>query len=62
MREIRIPAYAKVNLRLDILGKRADGYHEVRTILHTLTLHDTLQLRASRRPGATRGERRPRRG
>jgi 4-diphosphocytidyl-2-C-methyl-D-erythritol kinase len=51
MREIRIPAYAKVNLRLDILGKRADGFHEVRTVLHTLTLHDTLQLRASRRPG-----------
>ena len=48
MREIRIPAYAKVNLRLDVLGKRADGYHELRTIFHTVTLHDTLQFRPGR--------------
>jgi len=45
MRQIRIPAFAKVNLRLDVLGKRADGYHELRTIFHTITLHDTLQFR-----------------
>ena len=48
MREIRIPAYAKVNLRLDVLGKRADGYHELRTIFHTVTLQDTLQFRPAR--------------
>jgi 4-diphosphocytidyl-2-C-methyl-D-erythritol kinase len=48
MREIRIPAYAKVNLRLDVLGKRADGYHELRTIFHTVTLHDTLQFQPGR--------------
>ncbi len=48
MREIRIPAYAKVNLRLDVLGKRADGYHELRTIFHTVTLHDTLRFRPGR--------------
>jgi len=46
MREIRIPAFAKVNLRLDVLGKRADGYHELRTIFHTVTLKDTLRFRA----------------
>jgi 4-diphosphocytidyl-2-C-methyl-D-erythritol kinase len=51
MREVRIPAFAKVNLRLDILGKRPDGFHEVRTILQTLTLHDTLHLSTSRQPG-----------
>ena len=51
MHEVRIPAYAKVNLHLEILGKRPDGYHEVRTILQTLSLHDTLRLRPSRRPG-----------
>ncbi len=45
MREIRIPAFAKVNLRLDVLGKRADGYHEVRNILQTVTLRDTLRFR-----------------
>ena len=51
MREIRIPAFAKVNLRLDILGKRADGYHELRTILHTISLHDDLLLRRCAHPG-----------
>jgi 4-diphosphocytidyl-2-C-methyl-D-erythritol kinase len=51
MRIIRIPAFAKVNLRLDVLGKRADGYHELRTIFHTVTLHDTLQFRPRRESG-----------
>jgi 4-diphosphocytidyl-2-C-methyl-D-erythritol kinase len=51
MREIRIPAFAKVNLRLDVLGKRADGYHELRTIFHTVSLHDTLHFRPSRQAG-----------
>ena len=53
MRTIRIPAYAKVNLRLEVLGKRADGYHELRTIFQTVSLHDTLEFRPSRRPGIT---------
>ncbi len=48
MREIRIPAFAKVNLRLDILGKRPDNYHELRTIFQTISLHDELKLRASK--------------
>ncbi len=51
MTEVRIPAFAKINLRLDILGKRADGYHELRTIFQTLSLHDELRLRTSRLPG-----------
>jgi 4-diphosphocytidyl-2-C-methyl-D-erythritol kinase len=51
MRTIRIPAYAKVNLRLEVLGKRADGYHELRTIFQTVSLHDTLEFGPSRRPG-----------
>src|SRR5690348_11952674 len=51
MTEVRIPAFAKINLRLDILGKRADGYHELRTIFQTLSLHDELRLRTSKRPG-----------
>jgi 4-diphosphocytidyl-2-C-methyl-D-erythritol kinase len=48
MREVRIPSFAKINLRLDILGKRADGYHELRTIFQTVSLHDELRLRASK--------------
>lgn len=51
MREIRIPAFAKVNLRLDILGKRPDTYHELRTIFQTISLHDELRLRKSRASG-----------
>jgi 4-diphosphocytidyl-2-C-methyl-D-erythritol kinase len=53
MQSIRVRAFAKVNLRLDVLGKRADGYHELRTVFQSLTLHDTLQL--SRTRGRTIG-------
>jgi len=53
MPEVRIPAFAKINLRLDILGKRADGFHELRTIFQTISLHDELRLRASRAAGIT---------
>jgi 4-diphosphocytidyl-2-C-methyl-D-erythritol kinase len=53
MPEVRIPAFAKINLRLDILGKRADGFHELRTIFQTISLHDELRMRVSRRPGIT---------
>jgi 4-diphosphocytidyl-2-C-methyl-D-erythritol kinase len=51
MREIRISAFAKVNLRLDILGKRPDTYHELRTIFQTISLHDELRFRVSRSSG-----------
>ena len=51
MPEVRIPAFAKINLRLDVLGKREDGFHELRTIFQTISLHDELRLRASRREG-----------
>ncbi|HEY2548022.1 MAG TPA: 4-(cytidine 5'-diphospho)-2-C-methyl-D-erythritol kinase [Candidatus Acidoferrum sp.] len=49
MREVCISAFAKINLRLDILGKRPDGYHELRTIFQTVSLHDDLRLRASKK-------------
>jgi 4-diphosphocytidyl-2-C-methyl-D-erythritol kinase len=51
MREIRIPAFAKVNLRLDILGKRPDAYHELRTVFQIISLHDELKLRDSKSSG-----------
>jgi 4-diphosphocytidyl-2-C-methyl-D-erythritol kinase len=35
-------AHAKVNLTLDVLGRRADGYHNLASIMQTIALHDTL--------------------
>ena len=40
-------AYAKINLTLEVLGRREDGYHEVRTILQTIDLADTITLEES---------------
>lgn len=45
MKELRLNAYAKVNLGLNVLQRRADGYHEVETVLHTVALHDEIVLR-----------------
>ncbi len=47
MKELRLNAYAKVNLALDVLGKRDDGYHDIETVLHTVVLHDVITLRES---------------
>jgi len=41
---LRLPAFAKVNLCLHVLGRRPDGYHELRTIFQAISLHDTLEL------------------
>ena len=37
-------AYAKINLTLDVLGRRADGYHELVTLMQTIDLYDTICL------------------
>lgn len=39
-----LPSFAKINWNLRVLGKRPDGYHEVRTLLQTISLHDELQF------------------
>jgi len=41
---IRLRAFAKINLRLKILGKRPDGFHEIRTVYQTIALHDRLEV------------------
>jgi 4-diphosphocytidyl-2-C-methyl-D-erythritol kinase len=45
MREITRQAYGKINLGLDVTGKRDDGYHIVRMIMQTVELHDTLTFK-----------------
>ena len=47
---ITLPAFAKINWNLRVIGKRADGYHELETILQTITLHDTIHLTATDGP------------
>jgi 4-diphosphocytidyl-2-C-methyl-D-erythritol kinase len=42
---LRLPSFAKVNLGLEVLGTRADGYHELRTIFQAISLHDDIELR-----------------
>ncbi len=42
MTTLILPAYAKLNLTLDVLGRRPDGYHEIASVLQTVSLHDLL--------------------
>ena len=51
---MRVSAFAKINLSLHVLGVRADGYHELRTVFQSLALHDTLTI--SRQSGPFRIE------
>ncbi len=41
---ITLNAYAKINLSLDVVGRLANGYHEVRMIMQTVGIHDTLKF------------------
>jgi 4-diphosphocytidyl-2-C-methyl-D-erythritol kinase len=43
-KSVRLPAFAKINLCLHVVGKRPDGYHELRTIFQAISLRDTLDL------------------
>src|SRR5512143_2648765 len=50
MKAIRVPAFGKINLGLEVLGSRQDGYHELRTLFQTVSLHDDVTL-APRKEG-----------
>ena len=50
MEQINIKARAKINLSLDITGKREDGYHEISTVMQTLSLHDSLHIKKIYKP------------
>lgn len=45
---LTLPAFAKINLGLRVLGRRPDGYHEIDSILQTISLHDTIHLTVTR--------------
>ena len=44
MKEFTEGAFAKVNLTLDVLDKREDGYHNLRSIMQTVSLHDDVHV------------------
>lgn len=51
MDKLHLKALAKINLGLDVLRRREDGYHEVKMIMQTLNLYDELELRKVKQPG-----------
>ena len=48
---MRLRALAKINLGLDVIGKREDGYHEVRMIMQTINMYDQLEIEKKDEPG-----------
>lgn len=51
MNEIILKARAKINLSLDVLNKRTDGYHDVKMIMQTVELHDSVLIKKQRESG-----------
>lgn len=51
MDKIQLKALAKINLGLDVLRRREDGYHEVKMIMQTIGLHDDLEIRKTKTSG-----------
>ncbi|MDR1801797.1 MAG: 4-(cytidine 5'-diphospho)-2-C-methyl-D-erythritol kinase [Lachnospiraceae bacterium] len=49
--KLELKAPGKINLGLDVLGKREDGYHEIKTIMQTVWLCDDIILRKTAHPG-----------
>ena len=49
--QVILRSYAKVNFGLQVLGKRDDGFHEIRTILQSIDLHDRITLNRCIEPG-----------
>lgn len=51
MKELRLKAMAKINLGLDVLRKREDGYHDLRMIMQSIYLYDQIRIRKIPQPG-----------
>ncbi len=50
---LRVRAHAKINLYLNVVGKRSDGYHELQTVFHSIALHDDVIIRKRAAHGIT---------
>lgn len=61
MEQLTIHANAKINLALDVLNRRPDGYHTVRMIMQSLTLCDTIFMHKTAEPGIILSARNPER-
>lgn len=48
---LELKAYGKINLGLDVVRKREDGYHEVRMIMQTVNLYDKIVMKTCKEPG-----------
>lgn len=51
IKHLSLKAYGKINLGLDVVRKRTDGYHEVKMIMQTVQVYDRIDLTRSERPG-----------
>lgn len=51
MNQMELRALAKINLGLDVLGRRENGYHDVRMIMQSIYLYDTVRIEKRKKPG-----------
>ncbi len=51
MKEIELKAYAKINLSLTVTGRRADGYHNIRSLMQGIGLFDVIKITQCPRNG-----------
>ena len=51
MQKMKLKAFAKINLGLDVVRRREDGYHEVRMIMQTVAIFDRISIEVSNKPG-----------
>ena len=50
-RPMKLKAYAKINLTLDITGRREDGYHTLDTVMHSVSVWDEVEIKRINKPG-----------
>ena len=51
MEKMELRALGKINLGLDVLGRRENGYHDVRMVMQTVYLYDLITLEKKEEPG-----------